>query len=489
MNSVVLFLGAYLLVCLGFAYRGWKRRGEDLEDFFITKRTVGGFVAFMTFSATLFSSFTLVGMPGFFYTHGIGSWVFIAFADIFMALMIYFFGIRFWLLGKKFGYITPTEFLRDRYESDYVSVIAVLIGIVFLLPYISIQLIGAGIVLKGALGIPAFYGSFLLALILIIYSELGGMRTVAWTDALQGTILLIVGFLVAILFLREFGGISLMMSQAIEKYPELMTVPGPKGLFTYQILISFFIMIIFMPVTQPQLTVRYFIPESKKTLKLMMMATPIFAFLAMLPQLFIGIGAKIAFPELASGDQALTSVLTLIPPVVGAIAVTGVIAASMSTADSQFLVLSSLITKDFYVNILNPKSSNRKRLKIARISMFLLLLLAFIISLKPPKLIVTLSILSFAGTLQVLPTMLGGLFWKRATREGAISSMLVGVLTLSLFQWVLKPPFGIHQGIWGLIFGSLSFVLISLITKPPEKKAKKILGYLKEALGGLENGS
>ncbi|MFQ5892385.1 MAG: sodium:solute symporter family protein, partial [Candidatus Methanofastidiosia archaeon] len=212
-------------------------------------------------------------------------------------------------------------------------------------------------------------------------------------------------------------------------------------------------------------------------------------FLAMLPQLFIGIGARIAFPELASGDQALTSVLTLIPPVVGAIAVTGVIAASMSTADSQFLVLSSLITKDFYVNILNPKSSNKKRLRVARISMFLLLLLAFLVSLKPPKLIVTLSILSFAGTLQILPTMLGGLFWRRATKEGAISSMLVGVLTLSIFQWVLKPPLGIHQGIWGLIFGSLTFVLVSLVTKPPEEKALKILGYLKEALGGLEDSS
>jgi SSS family solute:Na+ symporter len=476
---ISLVLGIYLLICLALAYYGWKKHSEDLEDFFVTKREAGKVIAFMTFSATLFSSFTLVGLPGYFYTHGIGAFVFVAFADVFMAICIYVFGVKIWALGKKFKYITPTELLKDRYDSNAAMLIAGLIGIVFLLPYISTQLIGAGKALNGAAGIPVIWGSFLLALVLVVYSELGGMRTIAWTDALQGTVLLVVSFLIAGLLILHFGGISPMMQSAAETNPGILSTPGPTGLFTYPMMISFFIMIVFMPVTQPQLTVRYFIPDSKKTLKWMMIATPIFAFLIVLPQIIIGIGANVLFPGLESGDMALTSVLTLVPPVVGALAVTGVIAASMSTADSQLLVLSSTFTKDFYVRFFGKK---RRKMLIARLSMLFLLFLAFLMSINPPKLIIDLSILSFAGTLQVLPTMIGALFWKHSTRAGAVLSMLSGVATLSYFQWFFPPPLplGLHAGILGLIVGTTIFIAASLLTKPPEtKRAEEIMGLLR----------
>lgn len=470
------FLGVYLLILLVIAVIGFRRRENTLEDFYVSKREVGAFVAFMTFSATLFSSFTLVGMPGFFYKHGIGSWVFIAFADIFMAVMIWLFGYRIWSLGKRFNYVTPTEFLKDRYESKLVMIVAGLVGILFLLPYISTQLVGASIMLA-ELGLPVLGGSLLFAVIVLVYSELGGMRTVAWTDALQGGLFLIIGLLVAGFLLAWHPG-NLFLD-VVKINPALMSVPGPSGLFTLPMMISFFIMIIFMPATQPQLTVRFFLPKSKRVLKTMMIASPIFAFLAMLPTLVIGLGAHLINPGLASGDLALPTVLTVMPGIIMALALVAVIASSMSTVDSQILALSSIITKDFFVNLRKRMMGARARMWTARISMFIILGVAFLISMKPPKLIVTLSILSFAGTLQILPTMVGALFWSRATGWGALASMLVGVAVLSMAQWGgWKPWLGFHGAIWGLVAGFLVLIVVSLFTWRPKNGRNAVVSYL-----------
>lgn len=484
MSLAAWLIAAYLMIVLVIAYFGWKKRKDNLQDFYVQSRSAGKFVAFMTFSATLFSSFTMVGMPGFFYTHGIGSWMFIAFADIFMALMIFVIGRRMWALGKRFGYVTPSEFLGDRYDSKLVMIISGLIGIVFLLPYISTQLIGAGILLS-EIGLSLVWGSAILAIVLLVYSELGGMRSIAWTDALQGSILLIISFAISAILLVKIGGVWPLFSGLARSAPEVLSIPGPKGLFTYQMMLSYFVLIIFMPATQPQLTVRYFLPKNKKALQYMMIATALFAFLVMVPAMIIGLGGKLIDPALASGDLALPTILGLMPSVIASLAIVSVIASSMSTADSQILTLSSIVTKDYFVKLTKKKIGRKARMRIARISMFLLLGIAFLISTKPPTLIVTLSILSFAGTIQMLPAMLGALFWKRATAPAAISSMLAGVGVLCAFQWWLKPLWGFHPGALGLAASSAVFLAVSLITTEPSGMSRKIVEFLKKEFGTI----
>ncbi len=461
MNLILIVLGIYLILCLGLAYFSWARRTDNIEDFFLRKRDTGNFIAFMTFSATLFSSFTLVGMPGFFYTHGIGAWGFVVFADILMAVLVYFVGTKLWELSRKHNIITPTEYIRKRYNSKIAMVVAVVICFAFLLPYISTQIIGVGIILGSVIKISPLLLSILVVGVIFIYSEMGGMRTVSWTDALQGSIMLIVGLILMGGIIMYFGGISSFFSQVNSVDFDLLSTPGPKGLFTYQMLFSFFIMVVLMPITQPQLIMRFFIPKSKKVLRTMMIATPIFALLVLLPTLFIGFGAKLINPALASGDQALSTVLTIFPEIIVALAIVGVIAASMSTADSQVLALSSLVTRDLFGAV----KRKHTQLMIARVSILVISLLALWISVKPPQLIVTLSILSFAGTLQIAPAMLGGLFWKKGTTAGAISSMVLGTITLIFYQWVMAPPLGFHAAFWGIIIATISYIVVSLLTE------------------------
>jgi SSS family solute:Na+ symporter len=448
---------------------------RSIEEFFIAGRKVGWIISFLTFSATLFSAFTLVGMPGYFYTHGIGSWVFIAFADTFMALMIPLIGYRLWKIGKEFSYITPAQFLGERYESRILLIVVVLVQFIFLLPYMSIQAIGIGKLLESATGgtIPYLVGVGIALLMTVLYLESGGMRAVAWTDAVQGILLFVGGYFIAIYFLMtHFGTLPQLFKTIRQTDPSLLSVPGPKNLFTYSMMVSFFIMIITMPATQFQLTTRYFIAKNPMVLRRMMVFTAFFATFVLIPPLILGIGGKAIWPHLKSGDMVLGKVLGELIPPLAALGVIAVFSAALSTIDSQLLLLSSLFTRDIYGEF--KKSDERKNLLIGRTVIVVLIIIIFLLSLRPPQLIVQLSILSFAGTLQLFPTIMGALYWKRATSVGAVLSILMGILSLSLFKWLFPKDWslGFHPSIWGLFTGTVVFVIISLLTEPPKKGVK-----------------
>lgn len=453
-NILLLYLG----ICIMLAYLGWKKRGNTIEDFFTTKRQTGTIITFMTFSATLYSSFMLVGVPGFFYTHGIGSFAFIIFADILMGLLVYYTGREFWQISKEHNIITMTGFIEKRYKSRTAMVIALLISFAFLLPYISTQIIGLGIILSNALNVSVIVISITVLIIIFLYSEMGGMRSVSWTDSLQGTILVVVGLMLMFGIISYFGGIESFFMSVRDTNSKLLSAPGPKGLFTMPMLFSFFLMIFLMPVTQPQLLMRFFLPKTKKALRTMLIAVPIYAILAIVPTIFIGFGAKLLDPNLVSGDMSFNTILQIFPEWIRAISIVGVVAASMSTADSQVLALASLVTRDLF----------RSKLKVARLSILVILILVFILSINPPKLMVTLSILSFAGTLQLAPTLIGGLFWSRGTANGAIWSMITGIGTLITYQWFFTSPLGFHSAFWGFIVSTIVYILVSLRGKRME---------------------
>ena len=247
---VLIELALFLFGIFYLGYRGWRSRGSGLAEFFVAGRSLGGTVGFLTWSATLFSAFTLVGLPGFFYTHGIGSWVFIAFADTYMGVMFYVIGRRIWRLGRQYDFITPTELLGYRFASPALSILAVAVSAIFLMPYIAIQMIGVGRLLQGATGIPYLWGSLFVLLVVLIYSELGGLRAVAWTDAVQGVVFFFLFYVTAVFFIgRVWGGVGALLAQVVEARPALVSAPGPKGYFTYGTLISLFLLIIGMPLT------------------------------------------------------------------------------------------------------------------------------------------------------------------------------------------------------------------------------------------------
>ncbi|MDD1777433.1 MAG: hypothetical protein LUQ65_04630, partial [Candidatus Helarchaeota archaeon] len=204
---------AFVLMCLLFiiiSRHGHKMtKANDIMSFFLGDQVFGPLVSAMTFSATLFSAFLLIGLSGFFYTHGIGSWAYVGFGDTAMLIMGVIFGYPLWLLTRKYRYATPFEYLKQRYGSKWPAILAAAISVVFLIPYMSLQLVGIGKLLSGLTNgqLPYLFGVFLTALLTILVTQFGGMRTVAWTDAMQGLYMFAAALILAFLFLgMEFKG-------------------------------------------------------------------------------------------------------------------------------------------------------------------------------------------------------------------------------------------------------------------------------------------
>ena len=147
-NYIYLAIGLYFILGTIVAIYARRGMGRGMADFFLANRAVNGFVAALTYSATTYSAFMLVGLAGLTYTGGVGAW---GFELIYLSglVLVAFFGPRFWLAGKKYNYITPAELLGDRYQSRAVQAIMAVTSIIFLIPYSAVQLIGIGTLMEG----------------------------------------------------------------------------------------------------------------------------------------------------------------------------------------------------------------------------------------------------------------------------------------------------------------------------------------------------
>lgn len=141
-------VGIYIFLAIMVAFLSRTGKSTTMSDYFLGNRTMGGFVSALSYSATTYSAFMLVGLAGLTYQGGVGA---LGFELLYLAgiLLVAIFGPRFWLVGKKFGYATPSELLADRYESKAVGVVTALSSCVFLIPYAAAQLAGVGYLLQG----------------------------------------------------------------------------------------------------------------------------------------------------------------------------------------------------------------------------------------------------------------------------------------------------------------------------------------------------
>src|SRR5688572_2284184 len=140
-------ISIYLVVCLGLGFVAGQRLKVNMDDFIMYGRSAGFFILYLSVVSTYHSAFAFLGSGGFFYTHGVGFWD-AGTWTLLVGLITYVIGTRIWILGKRFGYMTPAEMLADYYESEVVRVLVALISVVFTLLYIQVQSLGLGYILS-----------------------------------------------------------------------------------------------------------------------------------------------------------------------------------------------------------------------------------------------------------------------------------------------------------------------------------------------------
>ncbi|MFC2008563.1 sodium:solute symporter [Chloroflexota bacterium] len=482
-----LAVGIYVVLGCAIALAARRHIGVGMSDFFLANRRVGGFVAALTYSATTYSAFMLIGLAGLSYVGGVGALGFelTYLCGLFLAV---FFLPRFWLAGRHYGYITPMDLLSDRYESKAVGAVAAVLALVFLVPYAAAQLMGIGLLLNGLSegGIPVFVGILVATVLAIAWSRIAGLRSIAWTDAFQALVMIASATVLVALMISELGGLGAFLSKFEAEHSGLLTIPSEGGMWSLNMFIGLALPWFFFCLSNPQVSQRFFIPESVKAMKQMLGGFLIFGFAYTLIAVVWGFGAQLLVPGLEKADMATPTLLAMpfIPRALALVAMIGIVAAAVSTIDSILLTLSSVWARDVYKGVIRRDATEARELKIGQwvipIMALIALLFAWQASTKSGLdfMIAPLSAAASAGLLMVVPTIFGAFYWKRGTAAGSVASIVVGAAVVLVLQVTGAKPLGWWPGVWGLICCVVVFVGVSLLTKAPTRKAEEFLGYI-----------
>jgi len=485
MPSVTVVIGVTIissLVLLYVGYLGYKKTTLDPTDYFLGGRSFGTFVLSLTFIATYASMWTFMGAVGSNYRLGISFMTAMMTWNLLWPLLLMLMGPRFWLLSKKYGYITLSDMLADYYQSEIIRIIVSIIGVIALIPYIIIQLIGGGLAFEAATNglVPYHMGALLMVLIMLIYGFVGGLRAVAWTDVVQGIFFLATLLGLAIwAFIKGRG--NLFGTVALQR-PELFI----SGNWSYKFWIGF-VLTWSLSILLPHQIQRTFSARSAKVIvKSSSILIILSGWIQTVSVMIIGIAGAIILPGLEEPevDSLVVLMVAKYAPLFASILVASAFAAGMSTLDSHLLSASSLVTRDIYTRYINPNATPEDEAKTGRFILMFISVIVYIFVLTKPGLIVPLATAGAAICIAgYLFPVIGALFWPRVGKTAALWSMVAGGGTAFITFAVWQYPLGVHNAIWGLLVGAIVFIVLAYTTAPvPYQNQKKFHGLFERTI-------
>ncbi len=439
-----LIIAIYLLSSLGLGIVGYRQQQNTPDDYFLADRKIGTVVLFFTLIATNFSSFFFLGFAGAGYRIGISYYPMMSLGSGLIALSFYVIGHRVWILGKEKGFITPSELIEYCCRSQTLKLIFLAVMVIFTLPYLALQPIGAGYLIENLTNgqIPYFAGASLLTFVIVFYVFMGGMKSVALTDVMQGILMFILIIVALLTVAHNLGGISQANLTVHELKPELFLRGGLDNFFTKPKWFSYMLLWFLCVPMFPQMFMRFYLPKTSNSLKVSSVLYPVVTIILFICPVLIGMWGHIQFPDLVGKDtdQILPMMLAEYTPIwVGSLVMVGALAAFMSTLDSQLLALSSMLTRDIYISYLRPEASLKEQTFIGRVLIVILAIIGLIIALNPPDTILAITTQSFTGLAVLFPTVIAALYGKNIHPLSCIISILVGEAMLIGFQLKLIP--------------------------------------------------
>jgi SSS family solute:Na+ symporter len=462
-----IILVIYLVISIGIGIYG-RSKEDNAEDYFVASRKINPWVLFCTLAATNFSAFFFLGFAGASYRAGWGFYGIMAMGTSLVGLSILLLGIPIHKLGKEKGYVTPPELIAGETNSKHLGWLYGTILVVFTLPYLATQPMGAGILLETLSGgeIPYFTGALLLTCVMIVYLVLGGMKSSAMTDVFQGILMfsILIIFVIGFFIHEDIGGFSEAGHSLWDNKPDKFV---REGNFTWEIIFSFTIL---WPITVPmfpQLFSRFYIAEDDKAIRTAAWLYPTVVPILFLFPVIIGVyGNIVDFDHTLSkteSDNILPLVLTEYAPLwAGAIVCIGAIAAFMSTADSQILAMSSIITKDGLPAVIEVKEKNEKQ--IGRILIIILAIIGLVLAYDPPDTIFDIVSQAFTGLAVLFPTTVAVLYWDRVRANSCIISIIAGEVLVGWSYWSAKTGNAIPDWFTQGFHFSTPVILITILT-------------------------
>jgi solute:Na+ symporter, SSS family len=452
-------IAGYLLTLFWLGWLARRNAGQGHESFFLANRAIGPILLFLTMSASNFSAFTVLGFSGAAYRLGYAYYPIMAFGTGFMALAFVLLGIPIRQAAGKLGAITPPELIWLHFHNRPLHLAYAAVMVVFTLPYLAIQPMGAGYAFQDLLGIPYVWGASLITAVTVGYVLLGGMRADVWNNAFQDLVKL--GALLAIFLsvAAALGGFTSANRQAFARFPELFGRPGAGNALPAGIWFSYMTLWFLCDPMFPHLFQRFIAARDNRSLTTTATLYPLATGLLFFLPIAIGVMSRLALPGLAGKDtdQVLPTVVAkLLPPWVGAVALIAVISALMSAMGSQLLTLSSIVVRDTRLTVL-------KRPRATGLVMVLLALAGLAIAYRPVAAILQVATETFTGLAVLFPVTLAMIYWPRTNAWAGFTSILVGEAMVVLYHFRLLPALGFLPVIPVAVIVTLVLVVGSLL--------------------------
>ncbi len=470
--DLVFWSAIYVVVLLVIGSFARQARQENtLSDYFLANRSMGFLVFLTTLFATQYSGNSFSGFPGQTYREGLAYFMSVTFV-VGIAAGYMLFAPRLFALSRESRYLTPTDFLNDRFKSPALNFISAAIFTVALLNFLLAQLMALGAAFSGLTHgqIPYWMGVVGGGAVVLAYVLMGGMRAVAWTDVLQGSLLVIGVLVILVMVWMEVGSPTSVVRTVQLLRPEMVANPNLETCFFW--LSNFFLLALGAPL-YPQAIQRVYAAKKLSHLRRTLVVMAVLPLIVVSTVIFIGAAGIALFPELDrfASDQVTFRVLTYLvesnalayyPALMVMMAV---VAAIMSTADSCLLSLSSIVTKDFAARIrrLTPERAERQTGFVPWSSVVIMVVLV-LLAMRPLTTLWGLLVVKFEILIQLSPAfVLGTLHDAKAPQAVAVNDIIKGlvaglVVTLGMYVSGIQDLEGLQAGTVGVAVNYLVVV-------------------------------
>jgi SSS family solute:Na+ symporter len=464
-----------------------SKKIHNMEDYVVAGRSLGFWVFTLLMIGSVCSGMSLLGVSGLGYKFAWPTiWEQIA-VPLSIAFCIIFFGVKMYTVAKKSGYMTVQDYLAHRFESNTtLRGLSALSGIVVSMIYLAGQYTAISIVLMWLFKIPHIWALLIGAAIVTIYTVIGGLYAVSWTTVIQGIMLLGGVIIMAPFVIMAAGGFTHVNEVMASINPSNVDPWVVGGVFSPEYVVSFFLLLTIGLACAPHVINNVLAVKDIRYFKW----APLIAFvvygIVMFLLKFSGFAGMsmvkegmIVLPDVKNAsDYIFVAGVEYALPNVLLWGVLGVIilAAVMSTTDRLMLTIGTYFSWDIYKKILKPEAPDKQVLLVSQISVFAAAAITLLMAISPPDMLVWLI---WAGIGMMFATfavpLLAGLYWRGATRDGAIASMALGLISalffggLSYFKInLIAMP--MHFSFYAFVISVIAMIVVSMITKKTSDK-------------------
>lgn len=506
-NAVItITIVLYLMLMI---FIGWKfaKTNKNTDDFYLGGRKLGPFVTAMSAEASDMSSWLLMGLPGVAYISGLAeaSWTAIGLAiGTYVNWLIVAKRIRSYTQG--YDAVTLPDFFSKRFGGfKPITLIAALIIVVFFVPYTASGFSACGKLFSTLFEVDYLQAMIISAVVITLYCTLGGFLAASTTDLIQSIVMTAALVIVVFFGLNKAGGVDNVINYAKELpgYLSLSNIydAGTNTSNSYSALniaslmawgLGYFGM--------PHVLLRFMAIEDKKKLKLSRRIATVWVVISLAVAIFIGIigygMSKAGALEKLDGSNSETIIIKIahllsdhgvLFAIVAGIILSGILAATMSTADSQLLAASSSVTSNIAEEVLGIKMEKKKSLMVARIACIVIAVVAAFLAKDPNSSVFRIVSFAWAGFGATFgPLVLLSLFWRRENKYGACAGLIAGGVMVFVWKYVIAAKLGgifaIYELLPAFIFALLVNVIVTLCTREPEKSVLEKYDEIKASL-------